>query len=715
MKTILKYYLILLLLAGLFAFAACNKEEQDPFAGKDSYITAFSLQQGEAVFHAAIAGDVITITVPENFSLAQAKAIVKLSENARIYPDPAAVTNWDEERQFAVTAHNGAQTTYKYTVKHSGIAHDGTVLLETQADVDAFGQQGITFIDGNLTIGRTAGTDSITSLAPLAGLKEVVYNLTIQPTFAGKELTGLESLERVGGTFQAGGTTTTTGLKHLEIFTMPALKTVGSFNLQNTVTFIIELPELVDVSKQFRISSPLYKLQVPSLKHAGTLTLTTVSNSGASLANVSLPALETVDDVLSITLFHSVSRIDLTVLKKTGGLTLTTMNLLSFVYAPKLEEITGTVNLLTVPALTEFGLPELKKAGTLYLAGTALNVVEFPKLTEAATIDFRDMPTNVLAGLTALQTAGTITLYNTQYTNKLELPASVQRVTRFAVEHNTNLPPDEIDVKGKNIGILELKRNTIKVGKIVGDEVFNGALVINLSSAPTSPYQGFPAKLEGFRVIDSLYINPAGGDTVMVSGIREVRKGVYLNVTSSGKPYHFGFPDLEEIGGSVHIHCPYMINTTGKVLELEKLRRVGGDFFMNVVTKTVETLRFPELVEVGGNFTLCTSYNSGSNYIGFKTVNVPKLITIGGSLIIRAGNSSTSASTSNKNTGLTNLDGFSSLASVGSIEIKQQSNLVSYEGLKEAFKSLTSPSDWSATGNGYNPTYQDLLDGKWTK
>ena len=109
---------------------------------------------------------------------------MQLSENATIYPDPAAVTDWDEERQFVITAYNGVRSTYKYTVERSGIAHNGTVVLETQADVDDFGQRGITLINGNLTVGRATGTDSITSLAPLENLKEVVYSLTLHATCA---------------------------------------------------------------------------------------------------------------------------------------------------------------------------------------------------------------------------------------------------------------------------------------------------------------------------------------------------------------------------------------------------------------------------------------------------------------------------------------------------------------------------------------------------
>ncbi|MDR0667658.1 MAG: DUF5018 domain-containing protein, partial [Prevotellaceae bacterium] len=316
MKRMIIYQFALLLWSAMLV-TGCLKEQQGPFAGTDSYLVGFSLQQGDAVFHAAIAGGTVTVTIPEGFALRQAKATVQLSEHATIYPDPAAITDWDEEQQFVVTAYNGAKTTYKYTVARSGVAHNGSVLLATQADVDAFGQQGITFIDGNLTVGRAAGTDSITSLAPLANLKEVVYSLTLHATCAVTGLEGLENLAHVGGTLQIGsGTTTATGLKRLEILTLPALKTVGGVSLLNTVTLIVELPELVSVNRQLNLNSPLWRLQLPHLKYAGGAV--TLSGSSATIAQISMPALEEAGTV-TISSLPELTKIDFPELKKLVG------------------------------------------------------------------------------------------------------------------------------------------------------------------------------------------------------------------------------------------------------------------------------------------------------------------------------------------------------------------------------------------------------------
>jgi PBP1b-binding outer membrane lipoprotein LpoB len=720
MKTyIIKIYL-LLSLAAVFV-AGCNNE--DPFTGKDSYITAFSLQQGEAVFTAAIVGDVITVTVPEGFSLTQAKATVKLSENAIIYPDPNDITDWNNEQQFLVTAHNGAKTTYKYMVEYSGIAHYGTVILKTQAEVDAFGAQDITFVNGNLTIGQTAGTDSITSLAPLAGLKEVVYAFTLQPTCAITGLEGLENLERVGGIMQFGGATTATALKHLETVTLPALKSAGGITLQNAATIIVELPELASVSKQFSLNCPLFQLQLPNLQTVGgALTLTTSNASITSLDKVYLPALEEAGSI-TISAFPNVTKADFPQLKKSGGLSCSSMSKLSIIHAPALEETTGRIYLYGLTVLTEFELPALKQASELQISNCSmLRILEFPKLIDITTINLQSTPVINLAGFSSLQTAGTVTLYSLKELTKIEWPASVQRIDNLTVQYISTPAPSVINVKGINIGTLNLTGNATATEKLIGDEVFSGALLINMNNA--SPFPDKLPQLEGFSEVDSLNVSPMGANKMHIRGIRKIKRGFYTGTGYSGYPHEFSIPDLEEVGGNVTIWFPYIKNTpaTLTAVTFDKLARVGGNFTLDVAiyvdtsdvaTSVADTLSFPELTTVGGNFVISSSYDADYTsyvYKGFKIIRFPKLATVGGKLTLQAGTSS-----SNRNKRLETLDGFKALTSVGSIAITRQAALVDYSGLKELFKTLP-PEGWiTPTNNGYNPSYQDLKDGIWTK
>ena len=103
-------------------------------------------------------------------TLENAKASYTLSENARINPDPAEITAWDEEWQFIATADNKESRVYHYTYEYSDISKSGNVVLETQADVDKFKATQINSIDGNLTIGTDNG-DGIENLDGLSNLE----------------------------------------------------------------------------------------------------------------------------------------------------------------------------------------------------------------------------------------------------------------------------------------------------------------------------------------------------------------------------------------------------------------------------------------------------------------------------------------------------------------------------------------------------------------
>jgi hypothetical protein len=697
MNTVLKYKFILLL-ASAFAFVACNKDEQDPFTGKDSYIVTFSLQQSETVLHAAITGEVITITAPEGFALNNAKVAVRLSENAKMYPDPATITGWDEEQTFAVTAYNGAQTKYKYTVKRSGIAHSGTVKLETQADVDAFGQRGVTVLDGSLAIGRLAGTDSITSLAPLASLKEISYALTINPTCAVATMKGLENLENVGA-LQIGA------LPHLKTLTLPALKTAGGIDVQNTVTIVAEFPVLERVSKQFRLSCPLYQLRLPSLQSAGILTLGAASNASASLETISLPALEDVGENITVAYLKSVTKLDLPELKKVGGFAFNSMTLLSFIYAPKLEEATGTMNFSSMNGLTELSFPALKQVGTLTISSCKnLSILEVPKLETVKSLSVQNTPLNGMSVFVALKTAGTIALSNLPAGKAVNIPATVQSIDVLTIGLTTAdafIP--EVNLAGASIGTLRLTGRAYQT-KIIGDETFSGLLALEPSSSDDLL---FP-ELEGLSEVDSLYVSSSNSYTY-IKGIRKVRKGVYLG----GYAREFSMPDMEEIGGNLTVSLSNLTSEEMDSVKFDKLKSVGGDFVLTMNTNVTKVLHCPALTTVGGNFNLSAGYDYSSsytNYRGFETLNFPKLTDIGGKLTIYSGNSYYN------NTQLKNLDGFAALTNVQAIEVSRMMAIESYEGLKKAFNtSITSPEQWKTANNAYNPTYQDLLDGKWRK
>ena len=98
---------LLLLLLGI-TFTSCDKDDEivNPFIGTDNYITSFTLTKGEAQYNGYISDNQIIVYAPLSQSLEGAVATVKVCEQATVFPDPAGISDWDNERQFKVTAYN---------------------------------------------------------------------------------------------------------------------------------------------------------------------------------------------------------------------------------------------------------------------------------------------------------------------------------------------------------------------------------------------------------------------------------------------------------------------------------------------------------------------------------------------------------------------------------------------------------------------------------
>ena len=188
---------ILMMAVFATAFIACNDDDGVSFVGKDNYIVAFSLTVDGVTYDASITEGKIKVSIPYNVSLENAKASYTLSENARINPDPAEITAWDEEWQFIATADNKESRVYHYTYEYSDISKSGNVVLETQADVDKFKATQINSIDGNLTIGTDNG-DGIENLDGLSNLESVTNSIIIKSSYKGQNLEGLASLKHAG-------------------------------------------------------------------------------------------------------------------------------------------------------------------------------------------------------------------------------------------------------------------------------------------------------------------------------------------------------------------------------------------------------------------------------------------------------------------------------------------------------------------------------------
>ena len=690
-------------LLGIFVIAillGCEDDE-DFFTGTDSFITSFSLEKDGTTYNASFYSDSIIVSIPDGVSLKDAKVSYAISENANILPSPDSISNWDKEMLFAVTSYNGKKQTYKYTIKRNSIDAEGTIILATQDEVNAFGQLGITSIKGNLIIGRTAGTDSITSLAALYQLKEIGYGLIINPTYTASEVTGLDALETVGGEININETET---IKSVEF---QSLKSAGSIYIKSDSITSVEFPRMTKVTSNLYVDCPLNTLDLTNLQSTGGKITLMHSYDKGGLTGISFPLLKEAGSFY-IARFQKLSKVELPELITSGELYCYFLPALNIIYLPKLKEATGTIKMYSTLKLSEVSLPLLERAKGMDIP-EFVSSLEVPLLTEVSgDLFLRGITSenlNFLSSLTSV--GGTFTIYNLPNLTAFEAPPALKSVGKLSVFYQRMLPPGEINIRGMELNELEIKGAALIDTKLIGEEEFDGILNINCDGQIPSGYTiSFP-ELEGFSTIDSLRLGYVKIDNFNMKGVRKIRKGFQL---PSNSIKEFQLPDLEEVGGDFVIAT--LGSSTKETIELPQLKTVAGNFDVKLFSGVVKMLSFPALESVEGDFSLTTGYGydfgGWGQQISLTSALFESLATINGKLTISSGSSSFS------NNLMTNLDGFSALTNVNGIEVTGQGVLTSYEGLKNALPSF-SAENWSATNNAYNPFYEELSSGQWTQ
>lgn len=688
--------------------SACSDDNED-FEGKDNYITSFSLKLENATeLNALIEGNQIIINASHNQSLDKAKAIVKLSENARIFPSPDDITNWDEDIVFAVTSYNGTRMQYKYTVSRSEQEQAGTVILATQADVDAFGQKGITSIAGNLILGQISGNDSIKSLSPLVGLKQIGYSLIVYPTVDMTNFEGLENLTRVGDLIQIESA------PRIQSVLFPALELAGGISLKNDSLITISFPKLKTVSKSFSVNSGMGEVILPSLeKVGGTFQLTnTFYSVKALIPSVVLPYLKEVGSI-DLSRLENVKKVDLSELKTIADLNLYPLEKLIYINAPKLQTITGKLTTSATSKLSEFSLPELVEVNDMIIEGKQIATVNLPKLKRVkGKLSLNYAKINGLAnGFESLEIVEG-ELYMLDLAMKdLIFPSSIKKINKLSIYNYLSAPLAQINIKGMNIKELAIMASAVDGVEIIGDDVFNGTLSILPDNAKSYTLK-FP-KLQGFQEVDSLSLGSyiSNIDVLHIKGIKKIKKGLTI---PNNNLQDFSISDLEEVGGNFIInHLNNIVDPAVTRINISDLKKVGGDFNVTIDSRSVRTLNVPKLESVEKDFTLGTGYMSTSSWspsCDLKYLLFPKLASIAGKMTLVPYKSDASKI----NEELIDLNGFSALTKVSGIEIKGQTALVSYAGLKNALSSFGA-GQWFVEKNGYNPTYDQLKSGAWVK
>ncbi len=692
-KSVLKQTIIAILAVCLI-FTGCT-EDPSIFDGRDNYITSFKLEKDGNTYNVTFYGDSLIVTIPDDISLDGATVNYSISENASINPDPETITDWDDEILFGVTSYNGNRKLYQYSVNRNSINAEGTVVLSTQDEVDAFGELGKTSIAGNLVIGRTVGTDSITSLSALSELKSVGYSVIINPTYSGSDFTGLDQLEAVGGEIRIDY------IETLSDVSFPGLKTVGGIYLKSEVITSVQFSELTSISNDATIDCPLSSLSLDNLHYTGGRLEILDAYSKGDISEVSLPWLEEAGE-LYFARFPEATKLKLPELKSTARLHIYYMPSLMLLHCPLLHEVTEIIDIYS-PSIPELSFPSLTQAGGIDLETSGLQNLDLSALTSVTNdlylqyLKIRNL--DCLPSLTSV--GGIFTIYNLTNMETFVAPSSLTSIGELKFYNYNSPPPSEIYVQGLDLGQLTLARSALSEGvKIIGDDDFHGTLCIQYESVSSGIIVAFP-ELEGFSTVDSLsfggYLSTS--TSVNVAGIKKINKGFHL---PNGNETGFYLPDLEEVGGDFIIN--HFNRVTDETMEFPKLKTIDGDFDVKVLSQYVQTLSFPALESVSGNFTLATGYTATS----LSSALFESLESIGGILTIMS-----YPNYSRYNTLMDDLDGFLALTSVAGVNITNQSALASFEGLKNCISSFSS-FEWNVSDNAYNPTYEDMTSGSWT-
>ena len=692
---------ILMMAVFATAFIACNDDDGVSFVGKDNYIVAFSLTVDGVTYDASITEGKIKVSIPYNVSLENAKASYTLSENARINPDPAEITAWDEEWQFIATADNKENRVYHYTYEYSDISKSGNVVLETQADVDKFKATQINSIDGNLTIGTDNG-DGIENLDGLSNLESVTNSIIIKSSYKGQNLEGLASLKHAGS-IKLGTLYKMSDNETLEDIALPALEEItGDLILRNALVKNINLPLLASVGETFNITTDnLTSVNVNMLSFIGddlTLIGSTTATESSDIESIVFPQLKKVGGNMTIQYQKSMTSIYYPVLEEIDGMTtLDQCSQMPGLVFPELVR-SGGFTFTQCSALSDIQAPEMLKSGEIYIRNCSnVNNIDFSKMTEVDGDLYLNSGTiKDLTGFAALETVnGVFTLTGVKNVSDFSCLSHLKNVKGLSLG---GVGITELDLRGIDFNGGELRLTCEKLATVKADDTFNGSIYIRPDN--TSRITSFT--FEGFSVINGNFESGNFNYVTAFTLPMKIIKGdaiIAISGVTAAPVKDIDIPNLTEVGGSLAIQ---QIPKAAAKCSFGSLMKVGKSLNMKVTSLRCG-VEMPKLQSIGEAFTSEENKVSTWQISDEEEFNYPEL-TI----------SPTRITDAYRNEALTTLE-FPSLESVESIKIVNQNALKNFSTFAPLFTKniLTETSQWSVSTCGYNPTYADMKAGKY--
>lgn len=352
------YYLTFALICAV-AFCGCNDDDDNPFVGTDNYISSWNVVLGEENYAASIAGNEITLTVPDGTNLSGAKHQVSICEHATLAPDPNTVDSWDSEQIFTVTSFTGEKREYNFNINYSAISESGGITLNSQSEVDAYASSNVSVIDGVLRIAVKASDDPIENVDALSRITEITGGLIIGKEFKGENIIGFPNLQSVGSLNIEYADI----VNNIELNGLKSIKgnvVISNKNpLSTDIVESISCPYLEMIGGNISVSSQKYNFN--SLTYIGNTC--TIQNA----VIVDFPSLQHVGGEITMEKLTNLKTVNLPELTECESLSIPVSPqnaVLDNVSIPKLTEVPGTLCVYMPMGFEEF-LAQFTKIGTL--------------------------------------------------------------------------------------------------------------------------------------------------------------------------------------------------------------------------------------------------------------------------------------------------------------------------------------------------------------
>ena len=681
----------------VIALYSCSEKEDIPADADDNFITKVTVSVAGETYSAVIASDTITVTVPYTVSLNGASATVEFTPSAKIMPDPATISDWDTERTFRITSFNGQAHDYTYLVIKDEIRSKGNVELKTPAEIVSFAATGTSIIKGDLVIGSDSDdAEKIKDISALGMLKEIEGNIIIRNSYTGGTLTGLDNITKIGG-LSIGSEENPAANETLEMVSMTKLNEVtGNIHVYNNGVKFVQFDLLKAIEGDFVISSStLATLQIPELINVGGA-LNIFGMGKGAISTLVFPKVQTVKNSLSINEISTLKSISFPELIETGSINFSSLPIeFEKLSMPKLSVVNGDCFIISNYI-----------QGDLFSTTGNVSLTNLDEMSNLATV------TGLLSICYFYELSSLSNLKNLKRIGSLKLEKLISCSSPIDI---SDAVFSNEDSEESIIRISECKKLQKLITK---DDLSNVSIYID---AWANNYVDFNFK----KVKNLSYITP--DKKVFTLPIEEVHGDFYFG---AGMKSGIIANNLKFVDGYMHLKIGMMVSN----LEFSKLEKIGGQFFMEGTLNTPKMVHnfsnlksiccnsnpsyakegkwstnnlpyggldirstttyelFPVLEKVGG---------TGITIHGFSAFSCPELVTIVGSLSADAASKLTSF----------DMPKLKSLSGVNFVKLTSFSDFSIFETFIRD-NQITEP-NWVVSGCKYNPTYQDMKDGRY--